>query len=196
MITKVADRAADMLYKEGIIPEEECKLYSYGLFLLLSNLLFFCVIIVLGTIMGTLGEGVLFYTQFLLLRGYAGGFHASKEITCIFYTTLILIASIVLLRVMTVMNMNVIPMTVLILSGTVVYFMGPIESEEKPLANEERNRFMQATRKLVVGMILFSIVTKCVGYSFLLNSSVVCMMQESLLLIAGKTQGLGRLKQG
>lgn len=32
MITKIAERAADMLYKTEVIPKEDRELYTYGFF--------------------------------------------------------------------------------------------------------------------------------------------------------------------
>lgn len=144
------------------------------------------MIFVLGSITGTLGEGILFYMQFLLLRGYAGGIHASKETTCILCTTVMLTLSILLLRAITVMKMSVIPLGILLFCGMVVYFMSPLETIEKPLTKEERYHFGRMTKILVVCNILLSILTKCAGYSFLLNSSTVCMALESMLLITGR----------
>lgn len=190
MITKIAERAAEMLYKSDIIPEEDKELYTYGFFLLFTYLLFFFVIIVFGTIMGTLGEGILFFAQFLLLRGYAGGIHASKESVCLLLTSLLSIISIFVLRILTETHTVFLSVILLLGSSAIVYFICPLESPDKPLTNIEYAYFRKISRSIVTIMVLVSLAACAFRCYVYLYTATVCMTMESILLIAGMTRFL------
>ena len=71
-----------------VIEEDDKELYTYGFFILLSHLFYLAIAILLGVLLGILTENLLFYIFFMLLRNYAGGFHAKSERVCTLLTIL------------------------------------------------------------------------------------------------------------
>ena len=98
MISKLASQFTDKLLSNGTIDAEDKELYNYGIFMLISHLLFFIVSCVLGLVLKCLLEGIIFYVAFMLIRGYAGGYHASSESKCEILSTLSIAMCIVVIK--------------------------------------------------------------------------------------------------
>lgn len=92
MINNLAKRFADRLLENGSIPEDEQELYIYGLFMLLSSLMYLILACFLGCILGCVLESIIFYIAFQFIRRYAGGYHASTETRCEILSTLSILA--------------------------------------------------------------------------------------------------------
>lgn len=86
MISRLANIISEKLLRAQVIEEADRELYVYGFFILLSQGIYFCLTALFGFLFGTLWENIVFYIMFSILRGYAGGFHASSESTCAFLT--------------------------------------------------------------------------------------------------------------
>lgn len=88
MITALAVSIVDMLCNALAMEEDDKELYTYGFFILLSHLFYLAIAVLLGVLLGILTENLLFYIFFMLLRNYAGGFHAKSERVCTLLTIL------------------------------------------------------------------------------------------------------------
>ena len=79
MINNLSTRITNKLLAKGNIAEDERELYIYGLFMLLSHLMYLVLTIVFGLIFKCFLESVIFYIAFQFIRRYAGGYHAETE---------------------------------------------------------------------------------------------------------------------
>ena len=95
MISKLSEKAAEKLLVQDNLSQEDRELYVYGFFILFSKIFFFFLTVVYGLLIGNIVESILFYAIFTVIRGYAGGIHASNEKTCVFFTSLSLFFCIV-----------------------------------------------------------------------------------------------------
>lgn len=69
----------DCLIARGVVAEEEQPIIRYGLEVLLETVLSYASILIIALYIGTLLETVVFLGAFMLLRCYAGGYHASTR---------------------------------------------------------------------------------------------------------------------
>lgn len=83
MQKKVVDWLYNLQSRWGILKEEERSLYEYAYRLLLSRILIYSIIIVLGSITGNWLGMFSFLLPFVFLRQYVGGIHLRKSISCI-----------------------------------------------------------------------------------------------------------------
>lgn len=72
----------DRLIARGVAAEEERAIIRYGLEVMLETVLAYASILILAWLMGDLMETVVFLGAFMLLRCYAGGYHASTRWRC------------------------------------------------------------------------------------------------------------------
>lgn len=87
MIGKIARRMTDFVEKTGFIETRQDttkEVIEFGCNILLSLFLSWSIVLILGIKCNTFGESVIYIISFSLIKGVAGGFHASYSETCVF----------------------------------------------------------------------------------------------------------------
>lgn len=186
MISSLSSIITEALYKSEVIAEEDKELYVYGFFVLFSKGIFFLVSAFFGWTLGVLWESIVFYILFSMLRSYAGGFHASKESVCTYCTTASLFLSSLSIWYMEKIGNQVIPFCILAVCSTVVCFLAPLDSEEKPLALSEILKYKRISQVIVIAIVIIAITGGVIHIPGILYIASTSMVLESLLLILGK----------
>lgn len=185
MITALGNRLAHALALSGAVPEDEQELYSYGFFLLLSKSLFLLATAAFGAIWGVLLESIAFYGLFTLLRGYAGGIHASKEGTCLLWTTAAMFFSTGLIRLLETPGREVAALGLLLVGLIGVALLSPLDSPEKPLDLEDRSLYRRRSLVVILGAAGGSLVSAALGWLTPLAIAAPALTLEALLLVIG-----------
>ena len=94
MIYDLSVRLTSRLGKRGYLPDSEEEIVAYGLFSLLSKLMYAVICLILGLIFSVPLESMIFYAVFLFVKKYGGGFHASTEGKCMILSTIEILLSI------------------------------------------------------------------------------------------------------
>lgn len=188
MINKLSAHIAEKMLSNGTISKEDEDLYIYGLFMLISHLMFFIVACILGLILGCVPESIIFYIAFQFIRRYAGGYHASTEARCEIFTTLSFLACIVVIKLSKTYDFQIILLTISVISAICILCLCPIDTPEKPLSEKEFKYFRK------VSLLVLSIITAIIIISYIFNSkfafSACCMslILEAILISAGKVK--------
>lgn len=185
MITALGNRLARALALSGAVPEGEQELYSYGFFLLLSKGIFLLVTAAFGAMWGVLWESIAFYGLFALLRSYAGGIHASRESTCLFWTTAAMLLSTGLIRWMEAPGREAVALGLLLAGLAGVALLSPLDSPEKPLPPEDRSLYRQRSLIVALGAAGVSLVSAALGWQTPLAIAAPTLILEALLLAIG-----------
>ena len=99
MFTQVAARkTANWLARSGGINEEDKVVYEFGLDKLFSSFINLFFAAVLGLLFGIFLQTLVFYAAYILIRIYAGGYHAEKPLACFFASIIILVPCLVAIR--------------------------------------------------------------------------------------------------
>lgn len=93
MITKMASKVADFFIYRNWIEKDEHEIYRYGMEVILSFVINFCIVLICGIVFREMLYTFLFYAVFLLMRKFCGGYHADTYLKCniVFALNLILI---------------------------------------------------------------------------------------------------------
>lgn len=188
MISAIADRISEKMLHEGLILEEDCELYRYGFFLLISRGIFFVIAGIAGALVGNLWDSIFFYILFSLLRGYAGGLHADREAVCLFSTTASLFLAAKIIFCLRRGNYVILSCGVLVVCSALVLLIAPLDSDSKPLGESEMRHYRKVTRLLTLLINLSSFVWLMAGYPQFLFISCVVTGVEAVLLILGKAK--------
>ena len=93
--------------------------------------------------MGMIWQGIIFVLSFMLLRKYAGGYHASTPLGCYLLTTLIITVA---LSVMKYFEISIlIYLVLLMVSSVIVYMLTPVEAVNKELDKIEKIIYRKKT---------------------------------------------------
>ena len=154
--------------------------------MILSYFFFLIFTCFLGGIFGIFWESVLFYLSFSVLREYAGGFHATKEIVCLLSTSCSIFICILTISLMEHLNATGLSIGLLLTGSIVVSLLCPMDSEEKPLSAAEKKYYGNKVRKIVVCYVVTAFLSNAIGKYEVTLALVVAVIFEGCLLTLGK----------
>lgn len=190
MIGDISFKIVKKLIDKSLINDTDEELYAYGLFVLLSQILYFILTITTGFLFNIVLEGMIFYIAFQFIRRYAGGIHASSELKCEIATTTSIFLCLLCTKLCETNNIQK-PILVLTSIATVLIFvLCPLDTPEKPLTKEEYKYF----RKISWLILLLIVLTISIGWhfklEFIMYPCCMSLILESILLVLGKIKRL------
>lgn len=186
MISKITERISKKMLLKFKLNNIDADIYSYGLFMFLSFVIFGVITLAFGIIFGCIIESLIFYTFFQLLRKYCGGYHAETCGKCEIMTSLIILICIALIETVEYLNFENILFLTSALFFIIIYCLSPIDTMENPLSVEEKTKFRKISRIIVLIMISFVSFAYIAKFNLLFIPSCVSVVLEGVLLIAGK----------
>lgn len=137
-IYNVAVWICKRLKENQIIPAESEKKYIYGFELLISSVVGIFWLILLSALSEFQYAWLPYLMGFIPLRVTGGGYHAKTHFTCIFmFSAVFLILLYSGKIIVLVQNIHII---IAIASFAVMYFFAPVETKNKPLSRQLRQR--------------------------------------------------------
>lgn len=192
MISKITERISKKMLLKFKLNNMDADIYSYGLFMFLSFVIFGVITLAFGIIFGCIIESLIFYTLFQLLRKYCGGYHAETCGKCEIMTSLIFLICIASIEAVEYLNFENILFLISALFFIIIYCLSPIDTMENPLSVEEKTKFRKISRIIVLIMISFVSFAYIAKFNLLFIPSCVSVVLEGVLLIAGKFKNFKR----
>ena len=186
MISKLSAHLTKRLLSNGTITEEDKDLYIYGLFMLLSQLMYFIIACIFGLILGCIVESIIFYIAFQFIRRYAGGYHASTETRCEIMSTLSILACIVVIKLSKIYNFQTALLIISAVSAVCIFILCPLDTPEKPLSEKEFKHFRKISWIILFVIIIAVAVSYIFNLKFFTASCCLSLILESILISAGK----------
>lgn len=188
MIYQISTTIVSALHDKGFLNYDDDKeIIIYGFFSMLSKLFYAIVCGIFGLLFSCFFESFLFYTSFLFIKKYAGGFHCSTEGRCIIVSSLSIFLSICCIYFsLSSIILTIIGVSISLLMSVIIAIFSPISAEEKPLNNTEiaKYKIYSVIRVLLVllllGMLFF------LSYSNLSVALCYSLTLEGVLIIAAK----------
>lgn len=185
MIYQFAAKVARRLLGNQCIPDDEIDIVSYGLFTIISKIMYGIISLILGILFGCWLESIFFYICFLFVKKYAGGFHAKTELRCFFISALSILLSILTIFV----SKNSLPVTVIIFVISMAFSMAivllaPVPSKERPLDENECRRYRKVATMRVIILLITNLMMLILGLkNFCLSASIAIILACTLLII-------------
>lgn len=190
MINNLSKRFVDRLLSDGTITQEEYELYVYGLFMLLSQIMFLIVICIIGISLGCILESIIFYIAFQFTRRYAGGYHAATETKCEILSTLSLLACVCIIKLSKFYDFQIAMIISTVLSAICILLFCPLDTPEKPLSEKEFKYFRRVSWLILFVIVLLIVVSYCFRIRFAFVPLCMSLILESVLLISGKIKSI------
>ncbi len=156
MIQAFSIKIANNLVKREVICSEKIKIYQYGLELLIATVLNGLVVLVLSLLLGVFWPTCLLIAPFIWIRSNAGGYHAKTHLGCIVGFAITYTATILLLK--NVVIDAAIQITVLALSSLVIWLIGCIKNENRPVTDEEFLKFRNKAKRITIICCIIGII--------------------------------------
>lgn len=178
------------LYSSGAIEEADQALYEYALNIALSGILHLATCIALGAIFGIIPASLALFIPFIVIRKFAGGFHASTPLRCYLFS--------VAMNGLLLAFVKFVPQPVLLLYGVLlaipliaICILAPSDTNEKPLSEKEKKVFKVVSIVLyfalaTLSLLAYYFVSKQIGFAICLSldleALVLCLAFGSRLL--------------
>lgn len=186
MINKISSKVVEILIKHSLVENEDKELYLYGFFILLSQILYFIIVITIGVLFNVIFESVIFYITFQFIRRYAGGYHAKTETRCKIFSTLSILACIVAIKLSKTYDFQTVLLLITILSAVCIFIFCPLDTPEKPLSEKEFKYFRKISWIVLLVISIAIIVSYFFKFNLLFAPCCISLILESILLVAGK----------
>lgn len=194
MISKLSARLTDKLLSNGTIGDEDKELYIYGLFMLLSQFMFFIIACIFGLVSNCIIESIIFYIAFQFIRKFAGGYHASTETRCEVLSILSILACIVVIRLSKTYDIQTVLLLITTLSAVCIFVFCPLDTPEKPLSDKEFKYFRKVSWIILFVIVVAIAVSYVFKFQMVTVSCCLSLILESILLAAGKIMRVSQKK--
>lgn len=168
---------------KGFANEEEKEIIEYGLyqgFLMLINIFttFF-----LGFIFNVFWQSIIFLISYMLLRTYAGGYHANTKNRCYILSVVIMIICFFLIdNFELTMKFGVLLSAI---SGILIFTLAPVANDVKPLEEVEVKIYKNKAKKIFVIEFAIAIIAEMLGKNSIFGTIVLSISTTSILLALG-----------
>lgn len=189
MINNLSIKIITLLEKRGQLSGEDKEVVAFGLFFLIFNTFCFVLSVIIGLILKLVIEAIAFFFVFLLIKKYAGGFHASKECFCVILSSIGIIVSIIIIKIC-LSNQFVwitcVPFA--FISALLICILSPLESENKPLDQNEVKMYRKWSiiRTVVICIILSAFLI--FNFKRFACPIMVALLFEGILIVFGYFQ--------
>ncbi len=163
------------LEKQGVIHSSEMEICRYGLEMLISSTFTSLSILIIASILDSLGSGLLYLFISIPLRVTAGGYHADTYGKCFFISNALYILLSFLVKLCQTSNIPLfLWLVALYFSSLYIHRKSPVLNIHQPLseadkkANKERVTIILILDNIVISLLaLVNISTKAVQISIL-----------------------------
>ena len=189
MVVKLSSLICRYLINKRIIDTADVELYTYGFFLLFSDILFSSIIILFGLLFNCILEIIIFYILFRTIRVFAGGYHANSETRCEILTTtsFLLVSYIISISENYVIETIVLGITVFAILAIALF--APLDTPAKPLDTDEKKKYRKISLLILSIIVLIIIVSIIFKIKLLFVPCCLSLILESILLVAGVIKG-------
>lgn len=141
----------EQLISNDIVKEEDSEFIIYGLKQMVSDICFFTIQIILYAIFKKLFGGIIFLAAFILLRRFAGGYHADTKLRCFFLSNLISVFYIIMCSVKLYAAAEIIMLPV---SSFIILLLAPVDNISKRLEEDEKKKYKKTAVSILFTEIL------------------------------------------
>lgn len=195
MIKLISSKAASILCNDD--DKETLELYEYAIYITLSGLFHVLTVLLLGICFNMLIESVVFYGSFILIRKFAGGYHAKTPTRCYLFSVLVSIAVLCSIRVVYAFystNLIICLLSLEMVCVLFIFFVSPLQSDNKPLDIKEKELYKKVARTIVSTLFAFSVTLAYLGINTICIPVICGVYMCGLVVFMRKIQNLKAYK--
>lgn len=192
MFSSIAEKITMHLEANNAFKSEDRAIYQYGIQQGLSIMLNLSTALLLGIVTGMIWESIIFSAAYMLLRRYAGGFHAKTPARCYIYSSAMVLLA--LLGIKYVFDSILISICMFIVGSLIIFLFSPVEDKNKPLDAAEQLVYQKRTRFYLIVEIVLDIAMMSLGFKGLYGPISISLFCLGILVALGKVKNVIRNK--
>ena len=126
--------------------EEKEEIIRYGLERIKSTCIMTLVTLLMGCIFQVFFQSIIFLVCFIVLRKYAGGYHADTQNRCYVISTVIIAVALLAIRYMSDGSDNEIFILLQSVNFILLYFLVPVDNKNHRLEQWEKEKYGKKAR--------------------------------------------------
>jgi len=186
MFQSAVTRTTDWLVQGGSISEADREVYEFGLDKLFSMLSNFIFTAALGLLFGMFAQTVVFYATYIMLRVYAGGYHAEKPLRCFFISIGAIIPCLLAVRFQQMWNVSVLFYSLLGLCVIVLVILGPTGNKNKMPDELERKVYGRRLLRNLAITILAAVTLSLLSLPSFASAVLCGILLAAIMAVIGK----------
>lgn len=187
----IASKIVNHQIGKGILQESDRNIYQYGYQMLMEFGINIITSIVIAIIFQAFNIVIVFTIMYLMMRGYAGGYHAKTSLGCFGMSAGILVSAILLVQKLAGMELDWwIFLIVEVIMMPVIFIGTPIPVKNKPITDNEYCHFKKKVKQIYfieVALILILIWCGKPVYSLSIMATQVVIFVMAAIDIIVKT---------
>lgn len=185
---RIIDKLMNFLYKsQENMSEERYEIVKYGLEIIIIKYLFFAAALIIGILMNSFWECLIFIIFLSTIRSKSGGYHADTRIQCFVQSMMTFVFALSILKLESIYKYIIIPLVILAFCASVIiWIFAPVDTKNNPLSENEKKRFGIKSKVLLCLEIVIAIVSYLVGLDGIPCSVMLALITTSLLMLIGK----------
>jgi len=175
MYSKMTTSVVDFICEHTKSDEETREIYSYGLEIILINILNTIITLVLATITNHLFETIILIVAFYPLQSFGGGYHAQTHFRCL---SIFLIGWVLAMLAIPYIKSSDFLIFILALTGTItIFLLAPIEHVNFPMSSRKKYKMKSIVRSIASLLffmtIIFDTILECKIVSAVLSVALI-----------------------
>ncbi len=149
-MNRIINLMFEFIIENQELGNDDQEIIRYGLELIVIKALFTLSAIIIASNLNSFWECIVFLIAFSIIRTSAGGYHAKTRIQCFVMSMLMIIINISIVKLVTqyiAIYYAMIPLA--LMSGVVICFLSPVDTDNRPLDADEKIRFKRRTRVIL-----------------------------------------------
>lgn len=187
---KLYKRLSLALVKTKSIDSKEAELYEYAIKIVIQDIINTIVIISVGLILGMIKECLCMYGTFFILRKFTGGFHAKSYAICLISSTLIITASLFIIKYLEQNSYQILFLCLTVFFTILIWIFAPAENANKILSDKEKKVFKIISIVLSIVLLLIIVLLWSFNNVVLYSVGFGLIIVGSLLLMSKVFKGL------
>ena len=189
MIKLISSKVARILCKDEK-HTDNYELYEYAIYIILSSAFHMATVIVLGLVFNLLTESLVFYLSFIVIRKFAGGYHAKTPVRCYLFSFASNIIILCLVKWLSSINTLFIFIFIIfeLLCVVLILLISPLDTDNNPLTGQVKKMYRMLTS--IITILIFIISSLCFfkGYRNIGSSMICGVVMSALVLLMRKIQ--------
>jgi len=179
MFVGLACRIAEGMVKRGSIRYEDRDIYIFGISQGFATLVNTATAIAIGLLLGIFWQIIIFMVCYIVIRQYAGGYHAPTPFRCFVTTTLFVVAAALVIRYVSI-PVRLIELLVLV-GGLATMYYSPVDNRNKPLDGKEHELYKKRAVLLSFAVVFAALIIVHLDY-FVAQQIAVSIMCALVIL--------------
>lgn len=183
---KIIDKIIDKMKRSDSLTDDE-EIVRRGLEIIAIKIFFAVIIIIAGLLFGCFFESLVFTISFTSLRQYSGGYHADSQNKCFMMSTLMLIISLGIIKLIKIFPQLILLLDLITLISIVYIFVAaPIDTPNKRLDKDEIRVYGKRARIFAAVLTIITAALFLLDLNIFASAVMTGIVMSAYLMLKGQ----------